>query len=130
MYFRLIVSSERRSIVEPFVADLAVEVAKFVVKCSDVNVEMRTLREEQVTQHTLKLLQLLVNRLHMTSQRALLGCQIVAQLTSKTNELVNRTNVLTKILLCCVGGRQAAAARPSTRRRIPDTETSFAYEWQ
>jgi hypothetical protein len=54
------------------------------------------LREQQVTENTLLLLQLLVNSSHTTSQIAFLRRQIVALFASKTNPLVNRSNVLSK----------------------------------
>ena len=75
--------------------DFRDEVANFVVKSSNVLVEILLSREQQVTQNTLIVLQLLVNSSHMTSQ-VTLRRQIVAQVTSETNPLVNRLNVSPK----------------------------------
>ena len=72
-------SSERQS------ADFTEKVANFVVMSSNLLVEMCFLREHQVTQNTLIVLQLLVNRqLARASSSGLLCRQIVAQITSET----------------------------------------------
>ena len=86
---------------ERFLADFTEEGTNSVVNSSNMLVEMRSLREHEVTQNTLVLSQLLVNSTHMTSQIALIGGQIVALCTSIPNELVKRTNVSTKISICC-----------------------------
>jgi hypothetical protein len=57
-------------------------------------VEILSLREQQVTENTLLLLQLLVNSSHMTTQIAPVGRQLVALLASKTNPLRESTECI------------------------------------
>jgi hypothetical protein len=94
MLFRFVMIMKRARVSERFSTELTEKSTNILVHRSNVLVELATTREQQATENALILLQLLVNSSHTTTQVTARCRRVVALLASKTNPLVNRSNVV------------------------------------